>query len=146
MNFQPSQKQGKQFIIYLLVKHQVQMQFLLKSIKLVDFQWQKKLTELFQCMWRKEAIPQDFMDASIIHLYKRKGNPQVCENHRGISLLTIAGKITAGNLDNRSHWLRIINLMEHFRITCGSEVESCQHSLQSKVAGRCFVFSFLSLL
>ena len=27
--------------IYLLVKHQVQMQFLLKSIKLVDFQWQK---------------------------------------------------------------------------------------------------------
>ena len=41
MNFQPSQKQGKQFNIYLLVKHQVQMQFLLKSIKLVDIQWQK---------------------------------------------------------------------------------------------------------
>ena len=37
----------------------------------------EKLTELFQCMWRKEAIPQDFKDASIIHLYKRKGNPQV---------------------------------------------------------------------
>ena len=36
-----TQKQGKQFNIYLLVKHQVQMQFLLKSIKLVDFQWQK---------------------------------------------------------------------------------------------------------
>ena len=36
-----SQEQGKQFNIYLLVKHQVQMQFLLKSIKLVDFQWQK---------------------------------------------------------------------------------------------------------
>ena len=33
----------------------------------------KKLTELFQCMWRKEAIPQDFKEASIIHLYKRKG-------------------------------------------------------------------------
>ena len=30
---------------------------------------------------------------SIIHLYKRKGNPQVCDNHRGISLLCIAGKI-----------------------------------------------------
>ena len=38
---EPSQKQGKQFNIYLLVKHQVQMQFLLKSIKLVDFKWQK---------------------------------------------------------------------------------------------------------
>ena len=40
-NLQPSQKQGKQFNVYLLVKQQVQMQFLLKSLKLVDFQWQK---------------------------------------------------------------------------------------------------------
>ena len=61
----------------------------------------EKLTELFQCMWRKEAIPQDFKDASIIHLYKRKGNPQVCDNHRGISLLLIAGKILAKILLNR---------------------------------------------
>ena len=61
----------------------------------------KKLTELFQCMWRKEAIPQDFKDASIIHLYNRKGNPQVCDNHRGISLLSIAGKILAKLLLNR---------------------------------------------
>ena len=40
-------------------------------------------------------------DASIIHLYKRKGNPQVCDNHRGISLLSIAGKILAKILLNR---------------------------------------------
>ena len=52
-------------------------------------------------MWRKEAIPQDFKDASIIHLYKGKGNPQVCDNHRGISLLSIAGKILAKILLNR---------------------------------------------
>ena len=38
------------------------------------FPMAEKLTELFQCMWRKEAIQQDFEDASIIHLYKRKGN------------------------------------------------------------------------
>ena len=62
----------------------------------------EKMTELFQCMWRKEAIPQDFKDASIIHLvYKRKGNLQVCDNHRGISLLSIAGKILAKILLNR---------------------------------------------
>ena len=53
----------------------------------------EKLTAMFQCMWRKEAIQQDFKDASIIHLYKQKGNPQVCDNLRGISLLSIAGKI-----------------------------------------------------
>ena len=60
----------------------------------------EKLTELFQCMWRKDAIPQDFKAVSIIHLYKRKGNPQVCDNHRGISLLSIAGKILAQILLN----------------------------------------------
>ena len=61
----------------------------------------EKLTELFHCMWRKEAIQQEFKDASIIHLYKRKGNPQVCDNHRGISLLSVAGKILAKILLNR---------------------------------------------
>ena len=55
----------------------------------------EKITELFHCMWRKEAIPQEYKDAPIIHLYKRKGNPQVFENQRGISLLSIAGKILA---------------------------------------------------
>ena len=61
----------------------------------------EKLTELFHCMWRKEAIPQEFKDSSIIHLYKQKGNPQVCDNHRGISFLCIAGKILAKILLNR---------------------------------------------
>ena len=61
----------------------------------------EKLTELFHSMWRKDAIPQEFKDATIIHLFKRKGNPQVCDNHRGISLLSIAGKILARILLNR---------------------------------------------
>ena len=52
-------------------------------------------------MRRKEAIPQEFKDASIIHLFKRKGNPQLCDNHRGISLLSIAGKVHARVLLNR---------------------------------------------
>ena len=59
------------------------------------------LTDLFHFIWRKQAIPQEFNDASIIHLYKQKGNPQVCENLRGISLLSIAGKILAKILLNR---------------------------------------------
>nr|VZI47122.1 unnamed protein product [Spirometra erinaceieuropaei] len=59
------------------------------------------LTALFQEMWRQGEIPQDFKDATIVHLYKRKGNRQVCDNHRGISLLNIAGKIFARILLNR---------------------------------------------
>ena len=31
----------------------------------------EKLTELFHCMWSKEAIPKEFKDAFIFHLYKR---------------------------------------------------------------------------
>ena len=61
----------------------------------------EKLTELFHCMWRKEAILQEFKDASMIHIYKWRGNPQVCDNHRGISLLSIAGEILAKFLLNR---------------------------------------------
>ena len=52
-------------------------------------------------MWRKEANPQEFKDTSIIHLFIRKGNPQLCDNHRGISLLSIAGKVLARVLLNR---------------------------------------------
>lgn len=61
----------------------------------------KCLTELFKLMWRNEEIPQEFKDASIIHLFKRKGSRQLCDNHRGISLLVIAGKILARIILNR---------------------------------------------
>nr|VZI38811.1 unnamed protein product [Spirometra erinaceieuropaei] len=50
------------------------------------------LTALFQEMRRQGEVLQDFKDATIVHLYKRKGNRQVCDNHRGISLLNIAGR------------------------------------------------------
>ena len=60
----------------------------------------EKLPE-FQYMWKKETIPQEFNDAALILLYKQEGNPQVFDNHRGISLLSIAGKILAKIILNR---------------------------------------------
>ena len=36
-----------------------------------------KLTKLFHIMWRAEAIPQEFKNASIIHLFKWNGNPHL---------------------------------------------------------------------
>ncbi|BHF75605.1 hypothetical protein SprV_0501870100 [Sparganum proliferum] len=59
------------------------------------------LTALFQEMWRQGEIPQNLKDATIVHLYKRKGNRQVCDNHRGTSLLNIAGMISTRILLNR---------------------------------------------
>jgi len=61
----------------------------------------EKLTELFTVFWEVGCLPQQFKDATIVHLYKNKGNRQVCDNHRGISLLSIAGKILARILLNR---------------------------------------------
>ncbi|BHF72976.1 hypothetical protein SprV_0401604800 [Sparganum proliferum] len=59
------------------------------------------LAALFDEMWRQGEVPPDFKDATTVYLYKRKGNRQLCDNHRGISLLNIAGKIFARILLNR---------------------------------------------
>lgn len=53
----------------------------------------KKFRQLFSLIWNKSVIPQNFKDASIVHLYKPKGNWTICDNHRGISLLSVTGKI-----------------------------------------------------
>ncbi|BHF69754.1 hypothetical protein SprV_0301280000 [Sparganum proliferum] len=59
------------------------------------------LTALFQEMWRQGEVPQDFRDATIVYHYNQKGNRQICDNHRGIFLINIAGKIFAHIFLNR---------------------------------------------
>ena len=59
------------------------------------------LTGIFQSFWRKGELPRDLKDANIMHLYKNKDDKSVYDNHRGISLLSIAGKILARVLLNR---------------------------------------------
>lgn len=61
----------------------------------------KKLLELYLLIWTVEGVPQDYKDASIRHLFKNKGKKVVCDNWRGISLLSIAGKILARIILNR---------------------------------------------
>nr|VZI38597.1 unnamed protein product [Spirometra erinaceieuropaei] len=51
------------------------------------------LMELFQEMWHQGEVLQDFKDATIMHPYKQKGNCQICDNHRDISLLNIDGRL-----------------------------------------------------
>ena len=51
------------------------------------------LYQLFTKIWNEESVPQDFKDATVVHIYKRKGDRSSCDNHRGISLLSEAGKI-----------------------------------------------------
>ena len=49
---------------------------------------------LCQC-WQEGAVPQDTRDSKIITLYKNKGERNDCNNYRGISLLSIVGKVFA---------------------------------------------------
>ncbi|XP_052673517.1 uncharacterized protein LOC128155711 [Crassostrea angulata] len=49
---------------------------------------------LCEC-WEDGSVPQDMRDAKIITLYKNKGERSDCNNYRGISLLSIVGKVFA---------------------------------------------------
>ena len=61
----------------------------------------KKLTEFLCMCWEDGCLPQDLKDARIVHLYKGKGDKSSCDNYRGISLLSIAGKILCKVIINR---------------------------------------------
>ena len=52
-------------------------------------------------IWVRDEIPPDFRDAAIVTLFKNKGSKADCGNHRGIFLLSIAGKILARIMLNR---------------------------------------------
>ncbi|PFX13645.1 LINE-1 retrotransposable element ORF2 protein [Stylophora pistillata] len=54
----------------------------------------EKLHVLLMRIWDEEVIPSDLQDALIVTIFK-KGDTANCENYRGISLLSIAGKIFA---------------------------------------------------
>ena len=43
--------------------------------------------------WQEGAVPQDMRDAKIITLFKNKGERSDCNNNRGISLLSVIGKV-----------------------------------------------------
>ena len=55
----------------------------------------KHLYKLLCLCWETGHVPQDMRDAKIITLYKNKGDRSDCNNYRGISLLSIVGKLFA---------------------------------------------------
>ena len=53
------------------------------------------LLELLRLCWREGSVPKDMCDAKIVTLYKNKGDCSDCNSYRGISLLSIVGKVFA---------------------------------------------------
>ena len=61
----------------------------------------KPLHKLLCLCWEQGHIPQDMRDANIVTFYKNKGDRSDCNNYRGISLLSIVGKVFARVVLNR---------------------------------------------
>ena len=57
------------------------------------------LKQVIQSVWESE-VPQDWRDAILVSLYK-KGSKSDCSNFRGISLLSIVGKLFSRIIFNR---------------------------------------------
>ena len=55
----------------------------------------KRITRLCNQVWKMETVPRDWKDGIIIPLPK-KGNLKDCNNWRGITLLSVPGKVMAG--------------------------------------------------
>ena len=60
-----------------------------------------QLHQLIVKIWENEVIPDDFKDGIITTIYKKKGDRSECGNYRGITLLSIAGKILMKVLNTR---------------------------------------------
>jgi len=55
----------------------------------------EQITNLFARCWNERILPQEFRDAKIVSIYKKKGCKRQCGNYRGISLLSVPGKVLA---------------------------------------------------
>ena len=53
--------------------------------------------------FRSDVVPGDWRSAVIVPLYKGKGKRTECSNYKGINLLSVVGKISAGILVDKVH-------------------------------------------
>ncbi|KAK3541999.1 hypothetical protein QTP86_009835 [Hemibagrus guttatus] len=69
----------------------------LKSLDVVGMSW---LTRLCNIVWQSGTVPLDWATGVVIPLFK-KGDRRVCSNYRGITLLSLPGKVYSKILERR---------------------------------------------
>ena len=60
----------------------------------------RRITSLLELVWRTDEIPSAWRKAVIVPIFK-KGDKSQCSNYRGISLLSVLGKVFTKILHNR---------------------------------------------
>ncbi|KAK3513805.1 hypothetical protein QTP70_028875, partial [Hemibagrus guttatus] len=91
----------------------------LKSLDVVELSW---LTRLCNIAWRSGTVPLDWATGVVIPLLK-KGDRRVCSNYRGITLLSLPGKVYSRVLERRVRLLVKPWIQEEqcgFRPSCGT--------------------------
>ena len=76
---------------------------------------------IFNMVWKTGKAPEDWQKAVIVAIHK-KGSKKLCKNYRGISLLSIPGKVFAKILDARMRQVTEGQVMEEqagFRVGRG---------------------------
>ncbi|KAI3354015.1 hypothetical protein L3Q82_018573 [Scortum barcoo] len=68
-----------------------------KSLDVVGLSW---LTRLCNIAWRLGTVPLEWQTGVVVPLFK-KGDRRVCSNYRGITLLSLPGKVYARVLERR---------------------------------------------
>ena len=58
------------------------------------------LEQLFSVVWCEEAVPRQWREGLIVNLFK-KGDKEDPGNYRGITLLSVVGKLFCKVLNNR---------------------------------------------
>ncbi|KAK3534027.1 hypothetical protein QTP86_000639 [Hemibagrus guttatus] len=69
----------------------------LKSLDVVGLSW---LTRLCNIAWQSGTVPLDWVTGVVVPLFK-KGDRRVCSNYRGITLLSLPGKVYSRVLKRR---------------------------------------------
>ncbi|TWW57341.1 hypothetical protein D4764_07G0000600 [Takifugu flavidus] len=69
----------------------------LKALDVVGLSW---LTRLCSIAWTSGAVPLDWQTGVVVPLFKR-GDRRLCSNYRGLTLLSLPGKVYSGVLDRR---------------------------------------------
>ncbi|KAK3516029.1 hypothetical protein QTP70_001869 [Hemibagrus guttatus] len=80
----------------------------LKSLDVVGLSW---LTRLCNIAWQSGTVPLDWATGVVVPLFK-KGDRRVCSNYRGITLLSLPGKVYSRVLERRVRPLVVPRIQE----------------------------------
>ncbi|KAK3561338.1 hypothetical protein QTP86_030637 [Hemibagrus guttatus] len=91
----------------------------LKSLDVVGLSW---LTRLCNIAWRSGTVPLDWATGVVVPLFKKEDR-RVCSNYRGITLLSLPGKVYSRVLERRVRPLVKPQIQEEqcgFHPSCGT--------------------------